>query len=177
MSGLFDSFRDNFHSSAKKVELPIYTEEEAARHNTPEDIWIIVNGNVYNFSEFQYVHPGGRHWMVDYAGRDATRVFQGAHKRDEPKPKHMIGRLAPKESEAEVEGEKKGSFIKKLFKWGKKGEGKGAQDDSKYKEIGFATPWQGPNQATRKGEPDKGVAGTSTLRLVNVEEEKLTKKA
>jgi Cytochrome b5-like Heme/Steroid binding domain len=50
-----------FNSGAKKADLPIYTKEEVAMHKGPEDIWIIVNGNIYNFSKFQYRHPGGRH--------------------------------------------------------------------------------------------------------------------
>jgi len=64
MPGFFDNLRDSWLGSTKttkKAELPNYTEEEVAQHNTPGDIWIVVNGNVYDFTKWQYKHPGGRH--------------------------------------------------------------------------------------------------------------------
>jgi len=51
MSGFFNK---------KKEELPIFTKEEVARHNTRQDTWISVNGKVYDFTNFQYEHPGGQ---------------------------------------------------------------------------------------------------------------------
>ncbi|PMD66864.1 cytochrome b5, partial [Hyaloscypha bicolor E] len=60
-------------------ELPIYTEEEVATHSTPEDLWVLVNGKVYDFTQFHHRHPGGPRVIAQNAGKDATKTFQGAH--------------------------------------------------------------------------------------------------
>jgi hypothetical protein len=108
--------------------------------------------------------------MVQYAGLDATNVFMSAHHRDEPKSKDMIGRLASKA--AELEAQKKGSLVQKLFNWGKKGEGNGAPETEKYGDIGFATRGQGPKYFSPKYEPTEVPEGTNTLRLAGAEEYK-----
>jgi cytochrome b involved in lipid metabolism len=32
---------------------------EVSKHNIPEDLWIVVNENVYNMTEYANEHPGG----------------------------------------------------------------------------------------------------------------------
>lgn len=32
--------------------------EEISKHNTPEDCWIVVDGNVWDLTEFAPEHPG-----------------------------------------------------------------------------------------------------------------------
>jgi hypothetical protein len=100
--------------------------------------------------------------MVQYAGLDATNVFMSAHHRDEPKPKDMIGRLASKAAEVEAQKKGKGTLVKKLFNWGKKGEGNGAPDTEKYGDIGFATRWQGPKYIPPKLETTEEPEGTNS---------------
>ncbi len=34
-----------------------FTEEQVAAHNKPDDYWIIINGKVYDVSEFYVEHP------------------------------------------------------------------------------------------------------------------------
>ena len=38
---------------------PTYTLKDVARHNSPEDLWIIIDNEVYNVSSFRHEHPGG----------------------------------------------------------------------------------------------------------------------
>jgi cytochrome b involved in lipid metabolism len=51
---------------------PIFTWEEVRKHNKKDDCWIVVDDNVYNMTNFQYQHPGGRLVVTGYAGQDAT---------------------------------------------------------------------------------------------------------
>jgi cytochrome b involved in lipid metabolism len=39
--------------------LPIYSLHDVSRHNTPKDLWIVINKEVFDVTEFQAEHPGG----------------------------------------------------------------------------------------------------------------------
>ncbi|KAI9484612.1 FAD binding domain-containing protein [Zychaea mexicana] len=71
---------------AKKEDEPKkmgeYSVEEVAKHNKPEDCWVIVNGQVLNVTDFLSEHPGGKKAILIYAGRDATEEFNMLHKKD-----------------------------------------------------------------------------------------------
>lgn len=70
----------------KKEEAPQkmgeYTTEEVAKHNKPDDCWVIVNGQVLNVTDFLPDHPGGKKAILIFAGRDATDEFNMLHKPD-----------------------------------------------------------------------------------------------
>ena len=53
-----------------------YTEEQVAAHNRAEDLWLIIRGKVYDFTEYIAHHPGGEA-MLKNAGRDSTEGFSG----------------------------------------------------------------------------------------------------
>jgi hypothetical protein len=63
----------------KRKDLPTYTLAEVKKHNTPKDLWIAINGAVYDVTKFQDRHPGGSSSLTDHAGasRDA-RAGPGA---------------------------------------------------------------------------------------------------
>ncbi len=47
-------------------------------HNTPANgYWIVVDGRVYDVTEFIYQHVGGERIIINYAGMDATGAYQG----------------------------------------------------------------------------------------------------
>jgi len=56
-----------------------YTREEVAKHNKPEDCWIIVKGKVYNVTEFLEEHPGQAAPIIHWAGKDASEGFDRSH--------------------------------------------------------------------------------------------------
>ena len=62
-----------------------YTRAEVAGHKTPTDCWIIIQGKVYNVTQWLRKHPGGKRIIQHYAGEDATvsiiatEIMGGAH--------------------------------------------------------------------------------------------------
>jgi hypothetical protein len=73
------------------------TMEEVAKHNKPDDCWVILNGVAYDVTEvrltacdwawvaltrrvqFMDDHPGGKKVIMAYAGRDASEEFNALH--------------------------------------------------------------------------------------------------
>ncbi|KXT14147.1 hypothetical protein AC579_9267 [Pseudocercospora musae] len=68
--------------------------EEISKHNTPEDCWIVVDGKVYDMTEFAPEHPGAPESKPNqyndmqcletdliwrHAGRDATTTYNSVH--------------------------------------------------------------------------------------------------
>ena len=71
------------------------TEEEVAKHNTPEDCWIILDGNVYNVTPYLKIHPSGPDCIIAYAGKDLTDPYMKRHRWVSPRliEKLKIGTL------------------------------------------------------------------------------------
>eukprot|EP00440_Ansanella_granifera_P031265 gb/GFBE01033947.1/.p1 GENE.gb/GFBE01033947.1/~~gb/GFBE01033947.1/.p1 ORF type:complete len:120 (+),score=29.28 gb/GFBE01033947.1/:1-360(+) len=53
--------------------------EEVARHNSPEDCWLVLHGKVYDLTKFAKGHVGGKTLITDLAGKDGTLVFAASH--------------------------------------------------------------------------------------------------
>ncbi|KAF4563438.1 hypothetical protein EYR40_006832 [Pleurotus pulmonarius] len=66
-----------------------YTMEEVAKHTKKDDVWVVIDGQVLDVTEFLPDHPGGEKAIMLYAGRDATEEFNMLH---DPK---VIPRYAP----------------------------------------------------------------------------------
>ena len=45
------------------------TYEELQEHNTPEDCWVVVGGEVFDLTSFASQHPGGSKYIHKYAGK------------------------------------------------------------------------------------------------------------
>eukprot|EP01087_Luapelamoeba_hula_P012347 TRINITY_DN3431_c2_g1_i1.p1 TRINITY_DN3431_c2_g1~~TRINITY_DN3431_c2_g1_i1.p1 ORF type:complete len:143 (+),score=35.15 TRINITY_DN3431_c2_g1_i1:82-510(+) len=79
------------------TERKVYTKEEVAKHNTPEDLWMVVQGRVYNVTPFLEEHPGGDGVLLDNAGVDSTEAFDDVgHSADATELMHTyyVGDLA-----------------------------------------------------------------------------------
>lgn len=79
---------------------PSYSPGEVAQHNTASDLWVIIDQDVYDLSDFMDEHPGGqkgmressphysrRHFdllsllvLLGVAGKDATKKFRKYHR-------------------------------------------------------------------------------------------------
>mmetsp|Transcript_133014 Transcript_133014/g.187950 ORF Transcript_133014/g.187950 Transcript_133014/m.187950 type:complete len:82 (+) Transcript_133014:27-272(+) len=67
------------------VEQQTYSMEEIAKHNTPEDLWLVIEGKVYDVTDFADEHPGGPEFLEEEAGTDATELFEDAGHSDAAK--------------------------------------------------------------------------------------------
>lgn len=52
-----------------------FTAEEVARHNKASDLWLIIDGDVFNVTKFIDEHPGGGDVLLEHAGQDASVAF------------------------------------------------------------------------------------------------------
>ncbi|KAF4445545.1 putative CYB2-L-lactate dehydrogenase (cytochrome b2) [Fusarium austroafricanum] len=56
-----------------------FSKEDLAAHNTPDDVWLAINDQVYDFTDFAPNHPGGVDIIYRYAGKDASEEYNSFH--------------------------------------------------------------------------------------------------
>jgi FAD-dependent fumarate reductase len=58
-----------------------WTMDDVARHARDDDMWMVVDGTVYDITGYLHSHPAGAQSLrFAAAGRNATAAFRGAHK-------------------------------------------------------------------------------------------------
>ncbi|KAK6218780.1 hypothetical protein LQW54_002705 [Pestalotiopsis sp. IQ-011] len=57
------------------------TLRQVADHKSADDLWIIIDEDIYDVTKFQHEHPGGHKVMAGVAGKDATKKFDKYHRR------------------------------------------------------------------------------------------------
>ncbi|XP_039025265.1 delta(8)-fatty-acid desaturase-like isoform X3 [Hibiscus syriacus] len=55
------------------------TADELKQHKKPGDLWISIQGKVYNVSDWAKEHPGGETALLNLAGQDVTDAFIAYH--------------------------------------------------------------------------------------------------
>ncbi|KAH6668143.1 acyl-CoA dehydrogenase [Plectosphaerella plurivora] len=76
-----------------------FTTGDVASHNKPDDLFIIVDGDVYDLTKFQDDHPGGKKILTRVGGKDASKQFWKYHNEGilkKYKPKLLVGSLDTK---------------------------------------------------------------------------------
>ncbi|KAH8888535.1 L-lactate dehydrogenase [Thozetella sp. PMI_491] len=72
---------------------------EVARHSSAKSCWLVISGQVYDFTSFLSEHPGGAPVLLSHGGTDATKEFKKTHSMsyldDLPSGSHL-GPLDPK---------------------------------------------------------------------------------
>ncbi len=53
-----------------------FTRDEVRKHNKKDDIWLIINENVFDVTQFLHKHPGGYRILKAYAGEDASVIIK-----------------------------------------------------------------------------------------------------
>ncbi|KAM0791473.1 hypothetical protein ACM66B_005926 [Microbotryomycetes sp. NB124-2] len=61
------------------VEHSLVERDQVAQHNSKDDLWMIINGKVYDLTSFAPNHPGGIKVLLKYAGKDATEEYDPIH--------------------------------------------------------------------------------------------------
>jgi len=72
----------------------IITFEELKAHSTRNDLYLLLDGKVYDVSNFINEHPGGDEVLLAEAGKDATEAFEDVGHSDEARgflPGMLVG--------------------------------------------------------------------------------------
>ncbi|KAK7428253.1 hypothetical protein QQZ08_005150 [Neonectria magnoliae] len=73
-----------------------FTLKQVAEHNSKENAWLIIHGQVYDVTKYQADHPGGAEVLTEAAGTDASNEFDNAgHSEDafEVMESYCLGKL------------------------------------------------------------------------------------
>jgi len=91
-------------AAPNKISGKKYTMAEVEKHNTEEDVWIIINDKVYDCTEYLELHPGGVDSITINAGADATEDFVAIHSMKATKmlERYYIGDLDKSSVKAEA---------------------------------------------------------------------------
>ncbi|KLJ10689.1 acyl-CoA dehydrogenase [Blastomyces silverae] len=57
----------------------VFSKDAVASHNKPDNLWIIIDEDVYDLTKFQDEHPGGKKILQRVAGKDASKQFWKYH--------------------------------------------------------------------------------------------------
>ncbi len=67
----------NNHETITKVN---YTKEQVSSHSTRKDCWVIIDRQIYDVSNYMFVHPGGLQSILKFGGQDCTSEFLRLHR-------------------------------------------------------------------------------------------------
>ncbi|PSN63662.1 cytochrome b5 [Corynespora cassiicola Philippines] len=65
---------------ATPPEPKAYTWTEINSHNSTDDLWVVIKGEIYDMTQFQNEHPGGKKVIQKAAGKDGTKQFLKYHR-------------------------------------------------------------------------------------------------
>lgn len=80
-----------------------FSQSDVASHNKPDDLYIVVDEDVYDLTKFQDDHPGGKKILTRVAGKDASKQFWKYHNEGilkKYKAKLQVGSLDTKKAAA-----------------------------------------------------------------------------
>ncbi|KAL4948271.1 cytochrome b5-like heme/steroid binding domain-containing protein [Aspergillus filifer] len=57
----------------------VYDKDELVLHNKDGDLWLAIDGTVYDLTKFSEEHPGGQKILLSVAGTDASKKYRKYH--------------------------------------------------------------------------------------------------
>ena len=72
------------------------TMDQVKKNNTASRCWSVINGNVYNLTNWISPHPGGEDAITRLCGTDGTKVFSNQHQGDPQAESRLSGFLLGK---------------------------------------------------------------------------------
>ena len=76
------------------------TMEEVMKHNTEDDGWTVIDGKVFDITDYLKYHPGGAKILKTALGKDCTALFRKYHawvNYEMLLEKYVVGYLSPHE--------------------------------------------------------------------------------
>ncbi|VVT54676.1 uncharacterized protein SAPINGB_P004195 [Magnusiomyces paraingens] len=98
-------------SAEQSTEAPVETKKtfistsEIEKHIEKDDLWMVINGKVYDITPFVDEHPGGEEVLVDCGGQDATTSFEDVGHSDDATEileKLYVGDANPEEYKVKI---------------------------------------------------------------------------
>ncbi|KAL4966993.1 cytochrome b5-like heme/steroid binding domain-containing protein [Aspergillus stella-maris] len=57
----------------------VYVKDDLVLHNKDGDLWLAIDGTVYDLTRFSEEHPGGKKILLGVAGTDASKKYRKYH--------------------------------------------------------------------------------------------------
>lgn len=57
-------------------EIKVFTMDQVSNHKSKTDCWFVIDGRVYDVTNFLEEHPGGDEVLLEASGGDATQDFE-----------------------------------------------------------------------------------------------------
>jgi cytochrome b involved in lipid metabolism len=74
-----EEWTDTPADGAQAPGMMVLTLETVAQNNSEESCWSIIDGSVYDLTDWISQHPGGASRILGLCGSDGTSQFQGQH--------------------------------------------------------------------------------------------------
>lgn len=76
-------FQDQINNGTKKdLKKRSISPLEVAKHDKIDDCWVVIDGYVYDLTDFISSHPGGPEIIKNNSGKDVTSIFSPIHASD-----------------------------------------------------------------------------------------------
>ena len=69
---------NKYHQKAQE-DVHIIRKADLENHNKDGGLWIVIHGKVYDVHSFKSQAPCGEDMLLQYAGRDASAMFENVH--------------------------------------------------------------------------------------------------